>query len=221
MIPLFTEVIFNFAKGADKLPLQCEYCGKIFHHTKSRVKTLCTLNKGRFCSRECVKLSQRKPKLLVTCAQCGKNFLKMAKEVKRSSNHFCNRSCAATFNNRNKTYGTRRSKLEVWLEEQLVLNYPDLEIIFNKKTAIGSELDIYIPRLRLAFEINGIFHYEPIYGEEKLNKIQEAGQVKLEECFMKDIELVLIDTRLQKRFTEETSAFYLSEVVSKIDSILV
>ena len=37
--------------------------------------------------------------------------------------------------------------------------------------AINSELDVYVPSLNLAFELNGIFHYEPIYGEKKLNQI--------------------------------------------------
>jgi len=48
--------------------------------------------------------------------------------------------------------------------------YPDLVIHFNKKDAINSELDIYIPSLKLAFELNGIFHYEPIFGKENFLK---------------------------------------------------
>ena len=36
-----------------------------------------------------------------------------------------------------------RSKLEKWLEEQLIKMYPNLEIHFNRKDAINSELDIY------------------------------------------------------------------------------
>ena len=80
-------------------------------------------------------------------------------------------SCAATYNNKNKTHGTRRSKLECFIEKKLSELYPDLTIHYNQKDTINSELDIYIPSFKLAFELNGIFHYEPIYGEEKLNQI--------------------------------------------------
>ena len=60
----------------------------------------------------------------------------------------------------------------MWLEEQLTSLYPKLDIHFNRKDTIGSELDIYIPSLNLAVELNGIFHYEPIFGKDKLSKIK-------------------------------------------------
>ena len=91
-----------------------------------------------------------------------------------TKNNFCSRSCSATFNNKNKTYGTRRSKLEVFLEKELIKLYPDLLFHFNRKDTINSELDIYIPSLKLAFELNGIFHYEPIYGDNKLSPLDKS-----------------------------------------------
>ena len=89
----------------------------------------------------------------------------MRKEARgsKSGHLFCNHSCAATYNITHKTVGTRRSKLEVWLESQLRELYPNLTLLPNDKTAINSELDFYFPELKLAFELNGIFHYEPIY----------------------------------------------------------
>lgn len=138
----------------------------------------------------------------MSCTQCAKQFRKMANQIKRSKsgNHFCSRSCAATFNNRNKKHGTRRSKLEVWLEEQLASVFPDENIHYNRKDAIQAELDIYFPDRNLAFELNGIFHYEPIYGPEKLATIQSNDQRKFQACLEQGIELCVIDTSWMKYF---------------------
>jgi hypothetical protein len=45
----------------------------------------------------------------------------------------------------------------------------------------------------LAFELNGIFHYEPIYGQEKLNQIQNNDNHKFQDCLEEKIELCVID----------------------------
>jgi hypothetical protein len=63
--------------------------------------------------------------------------------------------------------------------------FPNEKIIFNGKEAIESELDIYFPERKIGFEINGIFHYEPIYGEEKMKKIQQNDKEKREKCRQK------------------------------------
>ena len=112
----------------------------------------------------------------------------------KSARNFCSRSCAATYNNTHKTTGTRRSKLEAYLEQQLRSEFPQLELTCNGKDAIGSELDFYFPQLRLAIELNGIFHYEPIYGTDKLERIQANDQQKSIACNKAGIEFCTIDT---------------------------
>lgn len=59
-------------------------------------------------------------------------------------------------------------------------------------------MDIYIPVLSLAFELNGIFHYEPIYGEGKLLSIQNNDDRKFQACLEHDIELCIINSSEQK-----------------------
>lgn len=98
--------------------------------------------------------------------------------------------------------------------------YPNLLIYFNKKDAINSELDIYIPSLKLAFELNGIFHYEPIYGFNKLNQIQNNDSRKFQACLEQKIELCLIDSSKQKYFTEKSSQQYLDIITTIINSKL-
>jgi hypothetical protein len=144
------------------------------------------------------------------CLQCGGPiFHKTHHLYVTLQKKFCNHSCHATYQNTHKTKGTRTSKLEVWLQGQLRTLYPDEEILFNDKTVINSELDIYFPRLKLAFELNGIFHYEPIYGKEKLTQIQNNDQRKFLLCQQKGISLCVIDASKENYFKVERSKRYL------------
>jgi hypothetical protein len=146
--------------------------------------------------------------------------MKHYSEVTRTPKNFCSRSCSATYNNTHKTKGNRRSKLEKWLEEQLTVLYLELEILYSNKTTINSELDIYIPSLKLAFELNGIFHYEPIYGEDKLNQIQNNDNRKFQACLEKGIELCIIDTSQHKYVKPSTSQKYLDIITHLVNSKL-
>jgi len=226
MKPLYSREQFEQAARESKLPVECDCCGETFYRTKHRIQIfLSPSKKGRnvngnmYCSRRCMgtTLSKRHS---VSCKNCDVTFTKSNSFVKRtlSGNHFCSKSCAATYNNKHKTHGTRRSKLERWIEEQLYSLYPQLDIKYNCKDAIGSELDIYIPSFKLAFELNGIFHYEPIYGSDKLKKIQANDQNKFQACQEKKISLCLIDTSSHSYVTPKTSQKYLDIITNIIDS---
>jgi len=216
MKTLYTQKEFNNSKANELLKLQCYHCKSSFLKEKKRIKSEMKLQKGecRYCSHDCY--YQFKTKIQeVTCTNCSSTFEKQLNQIKRSKNHFCSRSCSTSFNNKNKTFGTRRSKLEAYIEEQMTELYPDLDLVFNGKEAIGSELDIHIPSLNLAFELNGIFHYEPIYGIDKLQKIQENDVSKTKACHDAKIDLCTIDTSGQKYFKESTSKKYL-DIINNI-----
>lgn len=172
--------------------------------------------KCKYCSQQCSRKSKYN-KDEYMCVQCSKPTHRSPSECKKSKNIFCGLSCAAKYNNAHRSSGTKVSKLELWLHSQLSIVYPELEILYNDKTTINSELDIYIPSLKLAFELNGIFHYEPIYGKEKLAQIQNNDNRKFQACLEHGVELCIIDSSGQKKFTEKSSFKYLTIITSIIN----
>lgn len=212
------SIEFDNAKWTDTFPVECDGCGKTFHRTKrSIIRHKAQEKKKAFCSDMCSH-SSRNQSVTKPCEQCGLPVVRHANQVRKHPKSFCNRSCSAMYRNANKIQGVRRSKLEAWLEQQLLALYPLLEFHFNRKDAINSELDIYIPSLKLAFELNGIFHYEPIFGSEKLGQIQNNDQRKHQACNERGIELCLIDTSSLKYFKPEKAKKYLSIITSIIDN---
>lgn len=221
MKPLYAQDEFDTSKSIDKLPCKCYKCGQTFYKEKKEIKYELFNKRGylKFCSKHCARHFQYKDSINtnIICTNCNKPLQKTLSQIKKSKsgNHFCSKSCATTYNNKNKKHGTKRSKLEIWLENRLTFLYPNLNIHFNKKDTIDSELDIYIPSLNLAIELNGIFHYEPIYGNDKLHKIQENDISKSKACHDLKIDLCTIDTSGQKYFKPKTSQKYL-DIITKI-----
>lgn len=209
----------NNLKRGEHVILQCEYCQNEFDYKIGRLNFAIKnrkMNWGRYCSDLCLKMAQIK-RIDGKCENCNGIFNKTPFAFKRSKNHFCSQSCAATYHNTHKVAGYRRSKLEIWLESKLTELYTNLEIHFNRKDAINSELDIYIPSLKLAVEINGIFHYKPIYGEEQLKRVKNNDNKKLQICSEKDIKLVSIDISKEMHFKPDNSIKYLNIIISHID----
>lgn len=160
-----------------------------------------------------------KPKQ-VTCLNCSRSFLKNICQIKKHSNHFCSRSCSASYNNTHKNKGTRRSKLEIYICQRLKEDFPQLEIYENRKDVIDSELDIYFPQLRLAIELNGIFHYEPIYGKDKLERTQNNDKQKIIRCYEAGIELMIIDVSQLNYFKENKANEYYRIIKNNVTSVL-
>jgi hypothetical protein len=199
--------------------VSCNHCSTYFYKKPAEIKRSST----NFCNRNCAVEYRKSLKYLyyteVECLNCTTKFNKKNSEIAKSPNNFCSKSCSASYNNTHKTYGTRRSKLEIYLEEQIREHYPYLELICNQKTAIESELDFYFPQLRFAIELNGITHYEPIYGEDKFEKIQNNDKRKVIACYEKDIEIAIIDSSSCKYLSPNNKEKYKNIVFDLIEKV--
>lgn len=149
------------------------------------------------------------------CGQCNKKI--NVKHCEKKVRNFCSGSCAAIYHNSHKTTGTNRSKFEIYIQKKLETNYPDLEVFYNDVSVISAELDIYIPCFSLAFELNGIFHYEPIFGEEKLGTTQNNDKRKMQACLENKIELCIIDISSLKYFKEERANKFWEIIKNLVD----
>lgn len=224
MKPLYTVKEFNESKWNDKLPLECSICHSTFYRTKTNI--LRVINKKEktatynFCSQKCNGHSKSISNLNLKCEQCGQDIVKNQYRHNKNKHYFCSQSCSTKYMHAHRKWGCRRSKLEKWIEEQLIKLYPNLEIHFNRKDTINSELDIYIPSLKLAFELNGIFHYEPIYGESKLSQIQNNDNRKFQACLEKGIELCIIDTSSHIYYKKQSAYKFLSIITNIINNRL-
>ena len=219
MIAKYSNEIFESSGSRVLLDLQCEQCGSLFKKTKNLIQSSIKgnpMHKLRFCSLVCCGKAQNK-KQLINCKNCNKEFFKNNSQIKKVTNSFCCSSCAATYNNTHKTKGYRRSKFEIYLEQILPPKYPNLEFHFNRKDAINSELDVYIPTISLAFELNGVFHYEPIYGQDKLKQIQTNDNRKFQACLEKNIELCIIDVSSMEYFKPDKCEKYLNIIINIIE----
>jgi len=214
MIKLFTEEQFNEAKYKDLLPLRCVECDSVFNRAKKEIIKALNPKRKETCSFCCLACTNGYPKIknTISCDNCGEIFYKKKCEIRKTKHNFCSQSCSAIYRNTHKTHGTRCSKFEKWLSVKLTEKFPSIEFHFNRKDAIVSELDIYIPSLKLAFELNGIFHYSPIFGADKFKAIQDNDDRKIQTCLREGIDLCIIDTSKQVSFNENTCMPFLSVI---------
>lgn len=114
-----------------------------------------------------------------------------------------------------------RSKLERWIEYNLITSFPNIQFEFNNRDYIGMELDIFLPQHNLAIEINGPIHYLPIFGRAKLNQQRKRDRKKCELCKFFGIDLYIVNTTDQKKVTLESCELYVNAVKYIIEKHLI
>jgi len=220
---LFTEEEYKSAKVREYLPFICPHCKKKSFAQKRRInKYIIEKINIFFCSANC-QFQHQKTRKTINCGYCQKEFTIIPSQLRLSKSGlgFCSRSCMGSYHNAHKTTGTRCSKLEMYLQKELVSLYSGLKFDFNKTDAILAELDIYIPSLKLAFELNGIFHYEPIFGKERLEKTKNNDERKFQACLERGIELCILDSSKMKKFKESLGEPYLKIIKDIIDKKII
>lgn len=83
--------------------------------------------------------------------------------------------------------------MEKKLFEMISEQFPSLDLVANDKMLLnGMEIDIAIPSLKLGVEWNGIVHFKPIYGDNKLSIIQQRDAEKQQRATDLGINLVVV-----------------------------
>jgi very-short-patch-repair endonuclease len=196
-----TKAEFDELQIKDLIPMRCKNCHQEFNQTKNIIlKSLRKYGKCGYCSRLCCNKAKINHSYL-PCEECGKITQKSAVALKTNKHVFCSCSCHAKYKNRHKNFGKIRSKMEEFIESKVKEFFPTLEFYCNdRKSLNGPELDFLFPSLKLAVELNGITHYEPIYGKDRLTRSQESDRRKMSSCEKIGIELAVIDISSIKYF---------------------
>ena len=113
----------------------------------------------------------------------------------------------ATKKLKNELVVGNRSQGEAIVCDLLRFYFKKLVILPNDKTAIGKELDIYLPQYRIACEINGPTHQRVVFSEKTFIKTIENDKKKAVLCDEAGIKLIPInlpeDSRLYYSFLKE------------------
>lgn len=206
-------------KTIDKAPCECTNCKKSFLVSKKRISDFYNPKRKDlidFCSQRCYAEFKRSVNSIeVTCKNCSKKLTRTPSRVLK--NTFCSHSCSAKYGHLKKKRGFRRSKVEIYLYEEIRSRYPETVILSNSRKELGFEIDIYLPELKLGIEINGIIHYSPIYGVDKLKRIQELDAKKVSECIKNGVFLQVIDVSSQQVFSKSSSEKFLNLALLAIE----
>ncbi len=96
---------FEKTKTLEKVKVECQQCFNIFETTKKNILKGYKQRQTfvRFCSADCSAKSRSKNNsVTVVCDNCSTTFTRTLSEFNKSDNHFCSRSCSASFNNTKK-----------------------------------------------------------------------------------------------------------------------
>lgn len=142
-------------------------------------------------------------KKYTNCAYCGALIDISNRKQNINNRYFCNGTCRNLLLNSTKEIGGfyKGYNISAWekiFQEVLIEHKIDFEA--NKRDLIKShyEIDIWLPKYKMAIELNGIWHYssKPYGGnEEALKRRQTKDKIKQDEVLALGYQFVVIEDR--------------------------
>lgn len=183
--------------------------GRVDHPTKGKVRSETTKNKiglGVLHSWENLtdkELNQRKNKARDNWNNLSKDeqsqILKMANDAVRESSR-------------------SGSKLEKYLLKELLRDGHSVE--FHKEQSLVNtklQIDLFIPKLRVAIEVDGPSHFEPVWGEDALKRNKSYDDKKSGLIFGKG--LILIRIKQSKDFSKSRASLIYQELKIQLSNV--
>lgn len=145
----------------------CTYCGnKIFKRAdKVRHRETKKQNPNWFCDNDCVIAWQNKNAIYTSCLFCNKEIRKTPREVKKSRNLFCSRSCSAKYYNQFTKRKYFCEECKVFIEGKKKL----CPICKNKKKQIDNLTMMEFLTLREAID-------KPYQKQYKFNEVRKLAK---------------------------------------------
>lgn len=193
----------------EKVEKKCSFCTRQISVYASQIKVTGDFH---FCDTICWSLlrkeqAEKESKIELQCKKCGITFMKHKCRIFPGKNHYCSRACSDYKYQVNRFVRTRplpihkigrknkrRSYLEYYIEDMIKQIFPTMKYYTNKRFD-GFELDFYFPDLLLAVEINGPFHYFPIFGNDALSYVQRRDLRRIESCSSHHVDLRIIPVK--------------------------
>ena len=204
---LFTQeeyeaTLFPQSRYKKLLPIRCLTCGETFMASAKQVNNLFTSTGKdkltlKYCSTAC-RDKGTQDRVVVKCANCGKELERQRYELDVKENFFCDVNCYHEYVRKhpNASFGNNVSKLELMIRHALKVLLPDEAVEYNNRTILdGLELDIFFPKLRCGIEVNGLWHYFPIKKNRDLTLVEEHDRFKRQRSKDKDLSLYTLECR--------------------------
>lgn len=179
----------------------------------------------RYCSTKC---RRKHYWITLTCSHCNRQFDRLKSHYNRNITHnkpqFCSKDCRIKGINLHRLPKSR-SAFEIFVENRIKYDFPQLDCKFNDRKTIKDvngiyrELDIYLPTHKIGIELNGPHHYRPIYGQKVFEATQYRDTTKRNAYNQYDIKIYEFDTSsiynnatTERGYQKEYERFYTTKI---------